>query len=137
MEQQPNDGARKLLDLVQRLTRELADLRSRVEALERKRQRTLRAKPQSIALAAHLYWVRGVPAKRVHQAGVLSQAQMQNLTEWPKKAVQDFCADNRVLTILREGLPDEQAEQLAPGWAQVVEYINTKRDGVKTPWEVE
>ena len=134
--ERPNDGARKLLDLVQRLTRELGDLRNRVEALERKRQRTLRAKPQAIALAAHLYWVRGVPAKRVHQAGVLSQAQMQNLTEWPKQAVQDFCADNRVLTILREGLPDEQAEALAPGWAQVVEYINTKRDGVKTPWEV-
>lgn len=134
MEQQ-NDGVRKILDLVQRLTHELADLRSRVESLERKRQRTLRAKPQAIALAAHLYWVRGVPANRVHQAGVLSQSQMQNLTEWPKQAVQDFCADNRVLTILREGLPDEQAELLAPGWVHVVEYIHSKRDGVKMPWE--
>ena len=88
--------------------------------------RTLDADAKVIALSAHLYYIKQVPAVRISKSGLLSQSKMHGLTSWDKQHLIDFCELNGVSNLYSNGLPlnDIKAMMSNPDFYQ--EYLDRK-----------
>ena len=74
--------------------------------------RTLDADAKVIALSAHLYYIKQVPAVRISKSGLLSQSKMHGLTSWDKQHLIDFCELNGVSDIYLNGLPPDDVKAM-------------------------
>ena len=82
-----------------------------------KTNRSLNADPKAVALAAHLYHIKQVPAVRISSYGLLSQSKMHGLTSWDNQHLTDFCELNGVTDIYQHGVSDTVAKGLMTNWA--------------------
>ena len=94
--------------------------------LSSQNNRALDADAKIIALSAHLYYIKQVPAVRISKSGLLSQSKMHGLTSWDKQHLIDFCELNGVSDIYLNGLSlDEiKARMSNPDFYQ--EYLDRK-----------
>ena len=96
--------------------------------LSSKTNRNLNADPKAVALAAHLYHIKQVPAVRISSYGLLSQSKMHGLTSWDNQHLMDFCELNGVSNIYQNGLSDHDASMLTPDWAGMQDYLDSRTD---------
>ena len=80
--------------------------------LSSQNNRTLDADAKVIALSAHLYYIKQVPAVRISKSGLLSQSKMHGLTSWDKQHLIDFCELNGVSDIYLNGLPPDDVKAM-------------------------
>ena len=92
--------------------------------------RALAADAKVIALSAHLYYIKQVPAVRISKSGLLSQSKMHGLTSWDNQHLIDFCELNNVSNIYLNGLPDRDASMLMD-WAGMKDYLDSRTDDPK------
>ena len=95
--------------------------------------RNLNADPAAVAFAAHLYYVKQIPAVRISKSGLLSQSKMHGLTSWDNQHLIDFCALNGVSDIYQNGVSDSQAKGLMTDWASMKDYLDSRADDAPKP----
>ena len=88
--------------------------------------RALDADAKIIALSAHLYYIKQVPAVRISKSGLLSQSKMHGLTSWDKQHLIDFCELNGVSDIYLNGLPLDDIITLMSNPDFYQEYLDRK-----------
>ena len=88
--------------------------------------RALDADAKVIALSAHLYYIKQVPAVRISKSGLLSQSKMHGLTSWDKQHLIDFCELNGVSAIYLHGLPLDEIKAMMSNPDFYQEYIDRK-----------
>lgn len=88
--------------------------------------RALDADAKVIALSAHLYYIKQVPAVRISKSGLLSQSKMHGLTSWAKQHLIDFCALNGVSDIYLHGLPLAEIKAMMSNPDFYQEYLDRK-----------
>lgn len=88
--------------------------------------RALDADAKVIALSAHLYYIKQVPAVRISKSGLLSQSKMHGLTSWDKQHLIDFCELNGVSDIYLHGLPLDEIKAMMSNPDFYQEYIDRK-----------
>ena len=88
--------------------------------------RTLDADAKVIALSAHLYYIKQVPAVRISKSGLLSQSKMNGLTSWDKQHLIDFCELNGVSDIYLNGLPLDEIKAMMSNPDFYQEYLDRK-----------
>ena len=88
--------------------------------------RTLDADAKVIALSAHLYYIKQVPAVRISKSGLLSQSKMHGLTSWDNQHLIDFCELNGVSDIYKNGVSDTEAKGLMADWAGMRDYLDSR-----------
>ncbi len=88
--------------------------------------RALDADAKSIALSAHLYYIKQVPAVRISKSGLLSQSKMHGLTSWSKQHLIDFCELNGVSDIYLHGLPLDEIKAMMSNPDFYQEYLDRK-----------
>lgn len=88
--------------------------------------RTLDADAQVIALSAHLYYIKQVPAVRISKSGLLSQSKMHGLTSWDKQHLLDFCELNGVSDTYLNGLPLDEVKTMMSNPDFYQEYLDRK-----------
>ena len=88
--------------------------------------RTLDADAKVIALSAHLYYIKQVPAVRISKSGLLSQSKMHGLTSWDKQHLIDFCELNGVSDIYLNGLPPDDVKAMMSNPEVFQEYLDHK-----------
>lgn len=88
--------------------------------------RTLDADAKFIALSAHLYYIKQVPAVRISKSGLLSQSKMHGLTSWDKQHLIDFCELNGVSDIYLNGLPLDEIKAMMSNPDFYQEYLDRK-----------
>ena len=93
--------------------------------------RSLNADPKVIAFAAHLYYIKQVPAVRISKSGLLSQSKMHGLSTWDNQHLIDFCALNGVSDIYKNGVSDTEAKRLMTDWAGMRDYLDSRTDEPK------
>ena len=94
------------------------------------KNRNLNADPKAVALAAHLYHIKQVPAVRISSYGLLSQSKMHGLTSWDNQHLIDFCELNGVTDIYKNGLSDRDASMLMD-WSGLQDYLDSRTDDPK------
>lgn len=94
--------------------------------LSSQRNRNLDADAKVIALSAHLYYVKQVPAVRISKSGLLSQSKMHGLTTWDKQHLLDFCELNDVSDIYLNGLPNDEVKSYMTDPDYYQEYLDRK-----------
>lgn len=90
--------------------------------------RTLDADAKVIALSAHLYYIKQVPAVRISTYGLLSQSKMHGLSTWDNQHLTDFCELNGVTDIYQNGVSDTVAKGLMTDWAGMKNYLSSRAD---------
>ena len=90
--------------------------------------RNLNADPKAIAFAAHLYYIKQVPAVRISKNGLLSQSKMHGLSTWDNQHLIDYCALNSVTDIYQNGVSDAAAKGLMADWAGMKDYLDSRAD---------
>lgn len=90
------------------------------------KNRNLDADAKVIALSAHLYYIKQVPAVRISKSGLLSQSKMHGLTSWGKQHLIDFCELNGVSDIYLNGLPLDDIKAMMPNPDFYQEYLDRK-----------
>ena len=95
--------------------------------------RNLNADSKAIAFAAHLYYIKQVPAVRISKSGLLSQSKMHGLSTWDNQHLMDFCELNVVTDIYQNGVSDTAAKGLMTetGWAGMKDYLDSRADDPK------
>lgn len=88
--------------------------------------RALDADAKSIALSAHLYYIKQVPAVRISKSGLLSQSKMHGLTSWDKQHLIDFCELNGVSDIYLHGLSLDEIKAMMSNPDFYQEYLDRK-----------
>ena len=88
--------------------------------------RALDADAKVIALSAHLYYIKQVPAVRISKSGLLSQSKMHGLTSWSKQHLIDFCELNDVTNIYLHGLPLDEIKAMMANPDFYQEYLDRK-----------
>lgn len=88
--------------------------------------RALDADAKVIALSAHLYYIKQVPAVRISKSGLLSQSKMHGLTSWDKQHLIDFCELNGVSDIYLHGLPLDEIKAMMANPDFYQEYLDRK-----------
>lgn len=88
--------------------------------------RTLDADAKVIALSAHLYYIKQIPAARIIKSGLLSQSKMYGLTSWTKQHLIDFCELNDVSDIYLNGLPPDETKAMMSNPDFYQEYIDRR-----------
>lgn len=88
--------------------------------------RALDADAKVIALSAHLYYIKQVPAVRISKSGLLSQSKMHGLTSWAKQHLIDFCELNGVSDIYLHGLPLDGIKAMMSNPDFYQEYLDRK-----------
>lgn len=94
--------------------------------LSSKTNRNLDADPRIVALSAHLYYIKQIPAVRISKSGLLSQSKMHGLTSWDKQHLLDFCELNSVSDIYLNGLPDDEVKAMMSNPDFFQEYLDRK-----------
>lgn len=92
-----------------------------------KTNRTVNADPKAVAFAAHLYYIKQVPAMRISDSGLLSQSKMHGLSCWGKQHLLDFCDINNVKYVYLDGLDDAEAKELMPNYELYQAYLDKVR----------
>jgi len=92
------------------------------------KNRTVNASPKVIAYAAHLYYIKHIPASRISKHGLLSQSKMHGLSTWDRQYLLDYCELNGVMDIYNNGVSDELAKQLVTDYKGLNEYITSRLD---------
>jgi len=92
------------------------------------KNRTVNASPKAIAYAAHLYYIKHIPASRISKHGLLSQSKMHGLSTWDRQYLLDYCELNNVLDVYNNGVSDELAMQLVADYKGLNEYIASRLD---------
>ena len=92
-----------------------------------KTNRAVNADPRIIAFAAHLYYIKQVPAMRICESGLLSQSKMHGLSQWSKQHLLDFCDINSVKDVYLDGLDEAEAKELMPNYALYQAYLDKVR----------
>lgn len=87
------------------------------------RNRRMIAAPVAIAYAAHLHFIKRVPAKRIIQHGVLSQFHMYTLRAWETQHLLDYCEVHGVSHVYHQGLPESEAKKYTKDWEGLCAYI--------------
>ena len=90
--------------------------------------RNLNADPKVVAFAAHLYYIKQVPAVRISKSGLLSQSKMHGMTSWDKQHLIDFSELNGVTDIYKNGMSDTEAKKLMTDWAGMKDYLGSRAD---------
>lgn len=90
--------------------------------------RNLNADPRAVALAAHLYYIKQVPAVRISSYGLLSQSKLYGLTSWDDQHLIDFCELNGVADIYKNGVDDSVAQELFDDWVGMKDYLDSRAD---------
>lgn len=88
--------------------------------------RNLNADPKAVAFAAHLYYIKQVPAVRISNYGLLSQSKMQGLSTWDNQHLLDYCTLNDVMGVYQDGLIDEEAKSVMTDWAGMQDYLDSR-----------
>ena len=88
--------------------------------------RALDADAKVIALSAHLYYIKQVPAVRISKSGLLSQSKMHGLTSWSKQHLIDFCELNGATDIYLHGLPLDEIKAMMSNPDFYQEYLDRK-----------
>lgn len=88
--------------------------------------RALDADAKVIALSAHLYYIKQVPAVRISKSGLLSQSKMHGLTSWDKQHLIDFCELNGVSDVYLHGLPLDEIKAMMSNPDFYQEYLDRK-----------
>ena len=101
--------------------------------LSSKTNRNLNADPKAVALAAHLYHIKQVPAVRISSYGLLSQSKMHGLTSWDNQHLMDFCELNDVTDIYKSGLSDRDASMLMIDYTGMQDYLDSRTDDEPKP----
>lgn len=92
------------------------------------KNRTVNANPKAIAYAAHLYYIKNIPASRISKHGLLSQSKMHGLSTWDRQYLLDYCELNGVMDIYNSGVSDELATQLVADYNGLKAYIASRLD---------
>lgn len=92
------------------------------------KNRTVNANPKAIAYAAHLYYIKNIPASRISKHGLLSQSKMHGLSTWDRQYLLDYCELNGVMDIYNNGVSDELATQLVADYNGLKAYIANRLD---------
>lgn len=92
-----------------------------------KHNRLINAKPEVIAFAAHLLFVKQVPAMRIAESGLLSQSKMHGLSSWKRQHLLDFCELNSVKDIYMDGLGETEAKKFMPHYGLYQAYLEKTR----------
>lgn len=93
-----------------------------------KLNRSVNAQPIAIALAAHLLYVKHIPAMRISESGLLSQSKMHGLSQWSRQHLLDFCVVNNVKDVYLNGLGEAEARKLMPHYDLYQAYIEKIRN---------
>ncbi len=101
------------------------------------KNRNLNADPKAVAFAAHLYYIRQVPAVRISSYGLLSQSKMHGLASWDNQHLMDFCELNGVTDIYQNGLSDTVAKGLMTDWAGMQDYLDSRTDDEPKPTKLD
>lgn len=139
----------KFIQLIKQQSERISELDERIQVLEMKladtplktpeqilldrytasslKNRNLNADPKAVAFAAHLYYVKQVPAVRISSYGLLSQSKMHGLSTWDDQHLIDFCELNGVIDIYQNGLPDRDANALMD-WVSMKEYLDSRTE---------
>ena len=92
------------------------------------KNRTVNANPKAIAYAAHLYYIKNIPASRISKHGLLSQSKMHGLSTWDRQYLLDYCELNGVMDIYNNGVSYELAVQLVADYNGLKAYIASRLD---------
>lgn len=92
------------------------------------KNRAVNANPKAIAYAAHLYYIKNIPASRISKHGLLSQSKMHGLSTWDRQYLLDYCELNGVMDIYNNGVSDELATQLVADYNGLKAYITSRLD---------
>ena len=92
-----------------------------------KTNRAVNADPKVVAFAAHLFYIKQLPAMRISESGLLSQSKMHGLSQWSKQHLLDFCDINSVKDVYLDGLDEAKAEELMPNYELFQAYIDKVR----------
>jgi len=101
------------------------------------KNRNLNADPKAVALAAHLYHIKQVPAVRISSYGLLSQSKMHGLTSWDNQHLMDFCELNGVSNIYQNGLSDRDASMLMIDYTGMQDYLDSRTDDEPKPTKLD
>ena len=101
------------------------------------KNRNLNADAKVIALSAHLYYVKQIPAVRISKSGLLSQSKMHGLTSWDNQHLIDFCALNGVSDIYQNGVSDTVAKVLMADWDGMRDYLDSRTDDAPKPTKLD
>ena len=88
-----------------------------------KTNRGVNADPKVVAFAAHLFYIKQLPAMRISESGLLSQSKMHGLSQWSKQHLLDFCDINNVKTVYLDGLDEVEAKELMPNYDLYQAYM--------------
>lgn len=80
----------------------------------KRRNRTITALPQEIALAAHFIRVKHLPNMAVARTHLLSPNKLQGLKNWETQHLMDYCELHNVADIYEHGLDDGEIQKLLP-----------------------
>ena len=92
-----------------------------------KTNRAVNADPKVVAFAAHLFYIKQLPAMRISESGLLSQSKMHGLSQWSKQHLLDFCDINSVKDVYLDGLDEAKAKELMPNYELFQAYIDKVR----------
>ena len=92
-----------------------------------KTNRAVNADPKVVAFAAHLFYIKQLPAMRISESGLLSQSKMHGLSQWSKQHLLDFCDIHSVKSVYLDGLDEAKAEELMPNYELFQAYIDKVR----------
>lgn len=101
------------------------------------KNRNLNADPKAVAYAAHLYYIKQVPAVRISSYGLLSQSKMHGLSTWDNQHLLDFCELNGVTDIYQNGVSDSEAKGLMTDWAGMKDYLGSRADDGTKPTKLD
>ena len=90
--------------------------------------RAVNADPEIVAFAAHLFYIKQIPAMRISESGLLSQSKMYGLSQWSKQHLLDYCEVNDVKDIYLNGLDEDKARELMPQYDLYQEYLAKTRN---------
>ena len=88
-----------------------------------KTNRAVNADPRTVAFAAHLFYIKQLPAMRISESGLLSQSKMHGLSQWSKQHLLDFCDINSVKDVYLDGLDEVEAKELMPNYDLYQAYM--------------
>lgn len=89
--------------------------------------RSINATPRAVAYAAHLYYIKQIPAMRISESGLLSQSKMYGLSLWSKQHLLDFCDVNDVRDVYLNGVEETEQKELMPKFELYQAYLDKVR----------